>query len=279
MSKKGIISLSILVIVIALIGVLFGAVFCLRTQNVSVLGDSPVAATKEEIISTAGLKNGKSIFMLDKDTAIQNIEKTYPTIKVVQIKTTSVTTIEICVRARHEMYYTEYNDNFYILDEDLKVLEIIDTSLSEETDEPTHLTHIENGVLNISASTKQCDFVGTSYQQSVAYNLYTAMITTVTKQEGEGEQATEVYLTREDVCEMIRDVQFESYKTFNKIIITTKYGVKLDIENPSENLQNKINICFSTIKQLNGREQNGTIKIYYDLENVMQCIYIPAETE
>ncbi|MBQ8615310.1 MAG: FtsQ-type POTRA domain-containing protein [Clostridia bacterium] len=275
MTKKSIIWLAIFVTLIALIGILFGAVFCLRNQNVKVVDGSALLVDKSEIIQTAGFKNGKSIFMIDKDKAISNIEAKYPHIKVVQIKTTGLLSIEISVRTRHEMYYTEANEKYYVLDEDLKVLNIIEETTSES--EPTNLTKIVAGEISISTTTEVCDFVGTNHQRLVAYDLFVAMNTVVTKTDGE----TETYLDREDIKSMLKTVDFEEFDTFNKLIITTKYGVKLDIEKPENNLQNKINICFSTIEtflastETENKEQSGTIKIYYNLNNEMQCIYIP----
>lgn len=284
MKKSGIISLSVIVVIIALIGILFGAVFCLRTQNVTFLGDGAVAIDKEDIIKTAGLKKGQSIFMIDKEEATNKIEAKYPYVKVIQIKTTSLTEIDIRIRARHNTCYTKHENNYYIMDEEFKVLNILEASdETEESNEPTNLIHIEENVLNINSSTEVCDFVGSDYQKNLMYEFYTSMITTVTKTEGEGEEKIELFFTREDVCDMILDIQFEDFQTYQKIIISTKHGVKLDIENPSKNLQNKINICFSTIDQFltdeNDKEKSGTIKIYYDLDNNQKCVYVPEVSE
>ena len=287
MTKKSVIWLSIILFVAVLTGVLFGFVFCLRNQTVKILGDSPILPTKEKIIETANLKNGSSIFMLDKETATHNIETTYPYVKVIQIKTTNLTSVEIVVRARHQMYYAEFNDNYYILDEDLKVLTINMPEESIPAVEPTNLTKIEKDVLNISINTKAGDFVGSVYQSQIAYELYNSMINTVTKIENEGtEEEKRVYFTRDDVKDMIRLVEFEEFNTFSKIIITTKHGVKLDIEKPTSELTKKINICFSTIESfLSSEEQetkqkaeSGTIKIYYDLNGEQKIIYIPETT-
>lgn len=284
MTKKSIIWLSIIIFVLVLTGVLFGFVFCLRNQTVKILGDSPILPTKEKILETASLKNGSSIFMLDKEKATNNIETTYPYVKVVQIKTTNLTSVEIVVRARHQMYYAEFNDNFYILDEELKVLTINLPEESIPAVEPINLIKIEKDVLNITINTKAGDFVGSAYQTQVAYDLYNAMINTVTKVENEGSaEENEVYFTRDDVKDMLRLVEFEEYNTFSKIIITTKHGVKLDIEKPTNELTKKINICFSTIESfLSSEEQetkekaeSGTIKIYYDLNGEQKIIYIP----
>jgi len=281
MSRKAVISFSIIAFIIVLVGVLFGTVFCVRSQSVAIIGDSPVNVSKEDILSTAGFKNGQSIFLLDKDKAINNIEAKYPYVKVVHIKTTSVTAIEIQVRARHEMCYAKFNNNYYFLDEELKVLKIIEESPEEqESNEPTHLTKIDDGVLNLNSSTMVCDFIGNDFQKETMIQLHSAMITTVTKTVPGGEGEDEVYFTRADVCEMIRHVKFEQHETYDKIIVATKHGVKLDIENPTTDLQNKINICFSTIKEFlsdpatESKAQGGTIKIYYDVENNQKCVYV-----
>ena len=271
MSKKSIIISSIVVVMIILTSILFGAVFCLRKQTVKIVDNSTFDFESAEIISTANLKHGKSIFMLDKNKAIKRIESKFSHIKVIQIKTTSLTSIQICVRARHEMYYAQAHEKFYVFDEELKVLEIIE----EVENEPIHLTKITTEDLKIKTTTKVCDFVGTQEQKSITDGLFTAMITCVTKNYGENEE----FLSREDICNINQEVEFQEFESFNKIIITTKYGVKLDIENPANNIQNKINICFSTIKhfilQENNKEKSGTIKIYSNLNNELVSVYIP----
>lgn len=271
MKKGKIITLSIIAFLIAIASILFGVVFCLRNQDVKVLGDYPLNISREELISTANIKKGKSIFMIDKETAINNIESKYPYVKVVQIKTTNLTSIEIRVRARHEMFYTKSHDNCYILDEELKVLNIV--PIANET-ELSNLSFIKENQLNIPASTLKCDFIGKSWQQNTTYNLFVSMSRVVTKKVGK----EEVYLSRADISKMLRTIEFETFKSFNTITIKTNYGVELSIEKPEINLEEKINICFSTINQFveekNGKEKSGLIKIYYDESGVMKTIYI-----
>lgn len=278
MTKKGVIWLSILLGLLVLTGVLFGAVFCLRTQNVTILGDGKIGYSKEAIIKTAGIENGKSIFLIDKDNAIKRIEETYPDIKVVQIKTTSITEIDIQIRLRHEMFYHKIEKNYYILDEDLKVLRI-----TNEDDvgfvEPTDLIKIDDGLKKISISTKICDFVGTITQQNATRNLYIAMVSAVTKTDG----TNTVYFNREDVRSAIKIIKFEEFDTFNKILIETNEGVILDIEAPETDMTHKINVCYATIKKFveegNDKEKSGTIRIYYDTNGNQKNVYIPANQE
>lgn len=271
MTKKSVIILSIFIGLIVIMGVLFGAVFCLRKQEVQVVGETPITVSREEIITAAGLESGQSIFMIDKDKAINNIESKFSHIKVVQIKTIDLMTIQFIVRARHAMFYAHENDKYYILDEELKVLDILESTATK----PNNLTEIKNGDLDIDSATMKCDFVGTQSQRDITYNLFVAMHTTVTKTVDE----EEVYLTRQDICEMLLEIDFENHDTYNKIIIATKHGVKLDLENPSNDTQRKINLCFSAIEQFindqNDKEKSGTIKIYYDEFSTIKTVYIP----
>ena len=275
MSKRTLVALLIFLVLGVLAGVLFGTVFCLRSQNVVIMGETPVDISRDEIISTAGFKGGESIFMLDKDSAINNIEDKYSHVKVVQIKTTGLTKIEIIIRARHKMLFAEYNNKYYVMDEELKVLNIVDET---DKDEVANLIEIPATNLNINSSTLKCDFVGGNSRDAI-YELYHSFINNVKNIQDDAKE----YYTRLDICEIVKKVELVEYKTFTKIVIQTKYGVELDIENPNENMTEKMNICFSAIKHLQEegkqREQSGTIKIYYKPDNTQVNVYIPENTQ
>lgn len=273
MTKKSLIALLIILFLTTLTAVLFGFVFCVRNQSVNVVDKTILLVDNNEIIKTAGIDNGTSIFLIDKQDAINKIEAKYPHIKVVQIKTTNLTSIEICVRTRYEMYFTEANGKYYILDEDLKVLNIKDMV---STEEPKDLIKIKSEEIEIQASTKLCDFVGTAHQQQVTYQLFVAMYSSVYKQDGENK----VYLTREDIKAALNEVDFEYHNSYSRILVKTSYGVELDIENPENNTTEKINLCFSTIDHFislgNNNEKSGTIKIFFDENKEMKCVYISS---
>ena len=169
------------------------------------------------------------------------------------------------------MFYVDINDKYYVLDEDLKVLNVLDKT----SEEPSGLIKIETDNINISSTTMKCDFVGTKAQQKAIYNLFVAMTTVVT----EGNGIDEAYLSREDMKNRLKSIKFEKIGAINKLAISTSYGVELDIENPQSEMQKKINICFSAIKQFvedaNDKEKSGTIKIYYNENNELTSVYIP----
>lgn len=268
--KKRIILISILVGVLLLNVILFGFVFCLRKQSVKVVGES-IEISSEEIIETANLKNGKSIFSINKDKAIENLEKIYPNLKVIQIKTTSVIGIEIAVRKRYETYFVENNSKFYVLDEDLKVLRI-------EEEKPTNLTEIKSK-LEITNSTAQCDFVGSEFEKGVLYNLFTSIYQTV--KIGEGEELR--YLMRDEIYLVAESISFDSANTltekYSRLIIQTVDGVKLDIGKPEKDLQRKINACYSAMQSGEFDATSGSFKIYFTAEGEEKFEYFASTQE
>ncbi len=270
MTKKAkIITIAIVLSILALILILFCAVFCLYRQDVVFIGErnNTVKITDEQIIETAGFRTGRSIFSLDKDKAIENIEQTYPYLKVVQINTVSAIRIEIRVRERYEMYYAadEINQNYYILDEELKVLQITDF-------EPTGITKLESSllgdtnidILGITGNTVVSDFIANTHFRSLTDNLFVAMYNTVMIEE----DGVDRYVTRDDIKTLVTYVQFARgytlQESYDRIIITTSRGFIIDIGKPDSNLENKVNICFNAIDALIERgESGGTIKVTY----------------
>jgi len=263
MTKAKIVIFSIFIFLIALISVLFGAVFRIRNQTVLCLGEdvSYCESLKEKILSSSGIKNGKSTFMLDKDTAINNIEKANPYIKVIQIKTTGVTEIEIQVRKRYETYYLEANDKFYIVDEELKVLQVI-----ENTEPKPEFVKIKTDI-EIGEGISAGDFVLDKYTQDITSKLYIALYTNALKD-------------RNELYQHLSEISFDKGLTLSgeyvRLILTTVTGVKMDICVPEENLNEKVNICFSVYEDDEFTEefkQSGTIKIYLDEEGNQKVGY------
>ena len=270
MTKKAkIITISIVLSILALILILFGAVFCLYKQDVVFIGDrsSTIDITNEEIIESAGLKKGRPIFSLDKETAMNNIERTYPYLKVIQINTVSAIRIEISVRERYEMYYT-YSDStkkYYVLDEELKVLRISNI-------EPIGITKLESSILGedmldilgITSNTIVSDFLSTENYRGITYELFVSMYNTVMIDDA----GTDRYVDREDIKSLITKLQFaKGYtleETYDRVILNLSNGFIVDIGKPQENFQDKVNICFSALDTLieNG-ETSGTIKYTY----------------
>ena len=264
MTKKSkIIIITTVLSVLALMLILFGAVFCLYKQDVVFVGEreNTLNITNEQIINSAGLKKGDSILLIDKDMAINNIERAYPYIKVIQISTVSPIRIEIRIRERYEMYYA-YSDTsklYYVLDEELKVLRISETL-------PNGLTKIEStilgdssiDILGITSNTVVCDFLSNENYRSITYNLFFSMINTLNIENA----------NREGIKALVTNVQFaKGYtlkETYDRIIISTNKGFTIDIGKPQIELVDKVNVCFSAIDEFISKgETAGTIKVTY----------------
>ena len=261
MSKGKIITISIFSFIVLLGIVLFSFVFCVRKQTVNFT--SEMLISEQEILTTANIKNGNAaikhkipyLVFLNKEKATQNIETKFPNIKVIQIKTTSLIAVEFIVRERYGLYYIENNENYYVLDVDLKVLEITEI-------QPTHLTKIETP-LNTNEDIKISQFLGTKNQQSISSNLFIAMYSAVL--------TTENNQARIDMANLIKSVNLDD----SKLTITTREYVKLEIAKPNSELTNKINICFSAIDKLTDEQKNKTtIKILYNSDETEYKGYV-----
>ena len=266
MKKKSIIISSILLSIVALIAILVGAVFRLRNVSVEVQPGANITVTNDKIVESANLKKGKSIFMLDKQSAINNIEQTYAEIKVVQIKTTNLMSVKIIVRERKEMFYAEHNSAYYCLDEDLKVLRLTEV-------EPTNLIKITTDI-GITSNTKKCDFMSQDYAK-ITYNMFVGMYTNV-KVEGR-------YAEREDMCNLVESIEIKTAHAltedgnggfeYTNLILKTRAGVVMQIANPNTDLGRKINICFAAYFNPAVDNTKGRIVIKYDGTNV----YLPND--
>lgn len=266
MTKKSIIISSILLSIVALMAILFGAVFRLRNVSVEVQPGANITVTNDKIVESANLKKGKSIFMLDKQSAINNIEQTYAEIKVVQIKTTNLMSVKIIVRERKEMFYAEHNSAYYCLDEDLKVLRLTEV-------EPTNLIKITTDI-GITSNTKKCDFMSQDYAK-ITYNMFVGMYTNV-KVEGR-------YAERDDMCNLVESIEIKTAHAltedgnggfeYTNLILKTRAGVVMQIANPNTDLGRKINICFAAYFNPKVDNTKGRIVIKYDGTNV----YLPND--
>lgn len=266
MTKTRIIIVSVIALIIAMIGILFGAVFRLRRQKVVFIDNDTIGISSAEIINSANFKKGSSILFLDKEKATNNIEKQFPTVKVVHIKTVSAIDVQIIVRKRHHMFTTTVNGLKYFMDEDLKVLETsdVDYALAD-------LIEIPSKYFNINSNTTAGDFVGKNDINKTTYSLVKSMLEVV--------KIGDNYCERENILNLIDNIDFQKgylatgENSYNRIIITTKTGLTIDIGKPENNLAYKINTCFATYFNLSEAEKTtGTIKVTYHPQSGQELI-------
>lgn len=272
MTKRSvIITTSILVGIIALIGVLFGAVF--RVRNIDVVYSEDFAY-KEQIITLvkdSKLKKGSAIFSVDKQEIIDNIEANYPYARVDSVSISSFVSVKIKLSNRAPLYYVAEENKYYILDEECKVLEIT-------TDETIASKYILlNSVISVGQKVEAGEFVSNQYTPScekLYYALYSNAVLNIGEDIDEDGNPDAKYLEREDMCDIISSISFSQIDELEgkvtKLTINTNstdYGVKIEITAPEKDLDYKINNAFSALRELIARNQNeyksGTIYVRY----------------
>ena len=262
MSKGKIILLSIIGFIIVLITVLFSAVFRLKKQTIVASAD--VTYSSEEIVKAAELKRGQSIFLIDKEKATNKIEAKFADIKVIQIKTTSLTEIEIKVRKRYPTYYIKNLGSYYVMDQDLKVLNIVADSEAEQIANIENLVKITTKPQNLNVETKVADFLGSENEQNMSYNLFSAVYSTKIPTTITGAQSYTEF------CNLIEEISYDKGYTANgqvydRLIVKTKQGISFDIGKATNDLTRKINLCFTAIESEEILDKTiGTITISYD---------------
>ncbi|MBQ3502975.1 MAG: hypothetical protein IJA72_04880, partial [Clostridia bacterium] len=125
MTKRAvIITTSVLVAIVAVLTILFGFVFRVKNITVSCSEQFKYQQQIDKILEVAKLDKNDSIFSVNRNKIIKNIEQNYPYARVdgVNLKPTSV---KLVLSNREPLYYFTENEICYVLDEDCKVLDVI----------------------------------------------------------------------------------------------------------------------------------------------------------
>ena len=264
MTKRSIIiTTSIILGILVVITILFGAVFRVRKVKVDFTQDFYYKAQINEIISASNIKKGEGIFSVDTTKAKENIEKEFPYARVDGVNLTSFISVTISLSTRQPLYYAVQEGIYYILDEDCKVLDIIN-----DREEAEKYIWLENA-FEIGQDVEVGDFLNGN-NSSACTKLYLALYSNATLKLRDVDNdgiVDEHYLEREDMLNVLDSVEFATpvddltYGKIDKIILTTSsnYGVKIEITDTSRQLDLKVNMAFSALRKLiEEDEKNGT---------------------
>ena len=265
MTKRSvIITTSILVGIAMIFTILFGVVFRVREIKIVCAQDFCYNTQVNEILSASKLKKNTSIFSIDREKIIDNIELNYPYAKA-NVNISSFTSVKITLTNREPLYYIAQNERRFILDEDCKILDII--SEQEYADKGYKYILLDN-VFNVSEDATAGQFLSGKYAK-LCNNLYNSLYSNAVLNIGEDSDSdgkpNEKYLDRADMCDILTSIKFvqesELYGKVDKLVMTTTYGVKLTIIEPQSGLDNKVNMAFSALRQLikNDKENSTTL--------------------
>lgn len=171
LSKKNkiiIIICSVIIGIIALVVLFSFTLFAVRNIDVDYRSNTVnLTTTKSELIANSGIKKGGSVFFQNKSKYINNLERKYPYIKVVNIETVFPSKLVLHIVERSEVYAVKDGEQYYICDNEFKVLRITDTFESDQTN-PMLLSGIN---LKDSEYTK-CDILNVSNFVDIYEKLY-----------------------------------------------------------------------------------------------------------
>ena len=137
MKKKLIITFSVLGGIIVLLVILLFTLFGLRNVSLDLRTyNSNFSSTEaqESVIESGNFAYNMPIFFQDKQAYIDNLEKANPYLKVINIESKFPNSLIVKCVDREELFAIKMaDDKYFILDEDLKVLNIVNSFTSTQT--------------------------------------------------------------------------------------------------------------------------------------------------
>ena len=169
MKKKLIISASVLIGLIVIVLTLCFTVFTVKTVQIDFRTSTTQSFNDKDIIEDSEIEFGKCLLFMSKENYIQNIEKSNPYIKVINIEKTFPSSLIIHCAERQSIYAIEDETKTIYCDEDFKVLQIKDSLHSSTKENEILLKNIE-----VSDDIAPGDFL--DINQKALKQLYPAML-------------------------------------------------------------------------------------------------------
>lgn len=270
MTKKAIIiSTCGVLVIVALITIMFGAVFRVRTIEVNMPKQFMYAEQSSAIIDLTGIEKGDSVFGFNRDKIKARFEKEYPYAKLKSISVVGFSKVRINLCNREGFYYVNENDKYYIIDEDCKVLDVV-------ADNAVASMYINaSEVFNLGQEVEAGDFVKNEYSDVCTHlykSLYTNAVLNIGEDADDDGVLDEKHLDRQDMLNVITQIKFNILPDLSgevsELVINTNtdtYGVTIKIVAPNKKLDKKINMAFSALRELvirgNNEEKIGVIYI------------------
>ncbi len=128
MSKNRAIILISILGVIAVLMVICSTVFRVNTINVNFTFSPHDNVFASDVIEASGIKKGQSVFFINEDDVKASIEKNVPYAKVNSVEVRFPNKVIFHVEERSAYCYVSSGDEMYVCDEDLKILDIVNST-------------------------------------------------------------------------------------------------------------------------------------------------------
>ena len=203
--------------------------------------------SEEDVLQASGVRDN-SVFSLDREIAVENIEKKYHFIRILDLEVVYPNLLKVHAVERQKVYAipTDYGD-YLITDEYLKVLDIVpDFTNSNVT---PILLNIE--LANNYEKGDTIEFTRASTFSSI-YNAFFAL--------------------GQDLSHM-RAICKEFVYTNSKLTIKTHFDVDIVLDNPTQNTKAKMQLAIKCFDLL-GTEEYGAVnlKVFLDENQKLNCV-------
>jgi cell division protein FtsQ len=126
--KRGRIRLGAILMVVVIILVAFvGVAFLFNVREIKVEGDIERYNT-DELIAASGVTKGKSLLLLSEEKISDSICSQFPYVSVVTLKKDYPSTVTLIIRESTECAAMKFEGEYYLLDENCRVLDTIDAA-------------------------------------------------------------------------------------------------------------------------------------------------------
>lgn len=268
-TKRRIILIVVLLVIVGLI-IITSTVFSLKNievvfydiNDVPITDNSKLNYFKEEdfdnIIDSAELKKGTSVFLINKQKHIDKLEANNPYIKIINIEIKFPNRVVIKAVEREEIYAIPATNGYAICDGELKILrysETIDNNILLEGVDVSNATagsFVNNGINQVVSTLEEC--------------LYSASVDNLVAKE----KFAKISLIKADSSK---------YNLVFETIYNGKDGVKITIENISNVLEAKILKIINAFNYVNDNLENGMFSCDGELyiSDNLQCWYINGD--
>lgn len=273
MSKKLIITLSIIFSVVAVVLILFWTLFALSSVTVQFHSTTMnlTEISQQEIVSAGNFHYGACVLFEGKNKYIQNIQNAAQKneklayLKVLNIETVFPNKMVIHVAEREEVFAIKSNEHTYICDNELRVLQI-------DVDKP-NLIEVQGLEIN-NADIKIGDFL--SVKQGAIKRFYSVML--------ENNRNTAEQLGKFAKIDISSYTESLTQKEYYSLTLTTRQGQTYIINNPDFAFSKKVQLLFSMESTLYSKTSDGNIldaggKAIYVKEIENEYYFVQQSTE
>jgi|AntRauTorcE11897_2_1112592.scaffolds.fasta_scaffold00001_333 hypothetical protein len=261
MNKRLILLISLFAFIVFII-VLSSTVFSFNNAQINFLSTTNnLTENEQSIIETADFNYGESIFFMDRQEYINNLEKANPYIKVVSLEVVFPSEVIVHAVERVEFYSFKLSDNTYaITDNELKVLNIKQTFIN--TNENAILVHNNN--LSLQASNVS---LGSFIDMSEAYASLIENFSIYSQQ------------WDQNIANLMGNIKSITlnYETNNDLLVEMRQGVQIIIKGSNEELSDKMQLGFSVYDSGQIDRTQGIILVLKELDGEIVAAYESGE--